>query len=273
VEPQLLTPRTTLGVIGAGGRLGGRVVAAAGDGGVPVVLRGGRTGWAGDVPAVIIDASVAAALPDVLAYCGKHGVPLLSATSGLTAADRDALAELARGLPVLRAENLSLGHHLQCRLAAVLRPFAARGEVRIVDRHPAYKVDRPSATALALRAVLGGAADAGIDSVRAGMPVCEHDVRLAFGEEELVVRHAVRDWAAYARNAVNAALWLARRTRPGLYGMSDFFDADAGAAGTQQPTQAREPANSGTRTGGHAGGGGWAGAGQIGTLRAGEDPP
>ncbi|WP_334435577.1 dihydrodipicolinate reductase C-terminal domain-containing protein [Micromonospora sp. CPCC 206060] len=219
-------------MIGAGGRLGSRIVAAAGTMGVEVTLRGTRAAWTGGVPDVLVDVSLAPALPDVLGYCHTNKVPLLSASSGLTPEHRAGLAALAELIPVLRADNLSLGNWIQRGLTSHLGPMFGRlhaeglGSVTVVDRHPTYKKDRPSATALALadRATGGadGALDVRIESIRAGMPVCEHDVRLALGDEELVVRHAVRDWAAYAPVAVRAALWLTDRPAA-LHSMDDFY--------------------------------------------------
>ena len=225
----------SIGVIGADGRLGSRIVRAATAAGVPVTLHGSRAGWLGEPPDVLVDVSHASVLPQIAAYCRAHRVALLSAVSGLGPADRATLAGLAGEVPVLRAENLSLGHHLQRDLIDRLRPTLLRlhreglGSLGIVDRHPAYKKDRPSATAQALRdRVSAGAADAPpvtIDSVRAGMPVCEHELRLALPDEEIVVAHAVRDWAAYAAMAVRAALWLTHTAgQPRLHTMADFYD-------------------------------------------------
>ena len=223
----------SVGVVGIAGRLGSRIAEAAGRLGVPVVLRATRGSWAGERPDVLVDVSTATAFPAVADYCRTHSVALLSATSGLTAAHRAALADLADEVPVLRADNLSLGGYLHRGLTARLAPALARlaadglASAGVVDRHPAYKVDRPSATALALRSRLtegaGPAPEVGIDSIRAGVPVCEHDVRIALGDEELILRHAVRDWAAYSAMAVRAAVWLHERPGPGLRTMDDFY--------------------------------------------------
>lgn len=223
----------SIGVIGAEGRLGSRIVTAAGAMGVEVTLRGTRRDWSGGVPDAVVDVSLAPALPTVLDYCRANKVPLLSASSGLTADDRGALRELSQQVAVLRADNLSLGNYLQRGLVSRLGPMFGRlhaeglGSVTVVDRHPTYKVDRPSATALVLadraREGTDGTLDVRVESIRAGIPVCEHDVRLALGDEELVVRHAVRDWAAYAPVAVRAALWLAAQSAAGLHSMDDFY--------------------------------------------------
>lgn len=223
----------SIGVIGIAGRLGSRVAAAAERLGVPVVLHGTRAAWTGPAPDVLIDVSTAAALPAVAEYCRDHRVALLSATSGLTPEHRGVLQRLSAQVPVLRAGNLSLGGYLQRTLTMRLAPFVAALAVDglatagIVDRHPAYKQDRPSATALLLRDNLtdgiAGAPQVSVDSIRAGVPVCEHDVRVTLGDEELVLTHAVRDWAAYSVMAVRAASWLADRHDCRLYTMDDFY--------------------------------------------------
>ncbi|MDG4794546.1 dihydrodipicolinate reductase C-terminal domain-containing protein [Micromonospora sp. WMMD1082] len=236
---------SSLGVVGARGRLGRRVVAAAEAAGVPVVMTAGQDGWVGRPPDVLVDATPAAALPDVIAYCRRHRTPLLSAGSGLGPADRAGLATLAAEVPVLRAENLSIGHHLHVEAVRLLAPLwsALRapdtGEVTVLDRHPSYKVDRPSATALALRDCVTGAATApvevAVDSVRAGLPVSEHEVRLTLPDEEVVVGHRVRDWAAYGAVAVRAARWLAARPLPGRWTIHDFYRSLAGAPPVDHP--------------------------------------
>ena len=223
----------SLGIVGAAGRLGARIVAAAGRLGVPVVLHATRQAWTGPAPDVLIDVSTVDALPAVVEYCGEHRVALLSATSGLTPQHRAALRRLSARIPVLRADNLSLGGYLHRTLTAGLAPIVATlaadglATAGIVDRHPAYKADRPSATALALRdrltAGIAGAPEVTVDSIRAGVPVCEHDVRIALGDEELVLHHAVRDWSAYSAMAVRAASWLADRHGTAMYTMDDFY--------------------------------------------------
>jgi 4-hydroxy-tetrahydrodipicolinate reductase len=223
----------SLGIVGIAGRLGSRIAVAAERLGVPVVLHATRQAWTGPAPDVLIDVSTVDALPAVVDYCGDHRVALLSATSGLTPEHRTMLQRLSAQVPVLRAANLSLGGYLHRTMTAGLAPIVAAlaadglATVGIVDRHPAYKADRPSATALTLRTQLtdgiAGAPEVTVDSIRAGVPVCEHDVRIALGDEELVLRHAVRDWSAYSAMAVRAASWLADRHDTGMYTMDDFY--------------------------------------------------
>ena len=195
-----------VGVVGANGRLGSRVVAQATALGHGVTLRAGRGYWTGGVPGVLIDASAPVMLPRIVDFCAKHRVPLVSVISGLTDSDRRLLAEVSRDVAVLRADNLSLGHYLQKYLV----------------------------TALAAAVRSTGAADVGLDSVRGGLPVCDHTVETVIGQETVAVSHGVQDWAAYAASAVGAARWLQQRSTQapsaGLLTMDDYYAQYAAAA-------------------------------------------
>jgi 4-hydroxy-tetrahydrodipicolinate reductase len=226
--------RCELGVVGANGRLGSRILAQAAESGHGVTLRAGRGYWTGGVPDVLIDVSAPELLPRIAEFCADQHIPLLSTTSGLGDADRALLAELSRDVWVLRADNLSLGHYLQRYLVTVLASMVASADRpaagwHVLDRHPATKQHRPSATAVALiQAVrLSGATDVGLDSVRGGLPVCEHTVESVLGQESVAVSHSVRDVAAYAGSAVLAAQWLhllaTGPQRNGFAVMDDYY--------------------------------------------------
>jgi len=234
-----------LGVVGANGRLGSRVVAQATALGDRVTLRAGRGYWTGGVPDVLIDASAPDLLARTVDFCAVHRIPLLSTISGLSDSDRALLAELSREVLVLRADNLSLGHYLQrCLVTALGTMVAGAGrpaEWHVLDRHPATKQHRPSATGTALAAAVRstGAADVGLDSVRGGLPVCDHTVETVIGQETVAVSHGVREWSAYAGSAVRAAQWLhegsmrAKSSGPhtgGFLSMDDYYAQYSAAA-------------------------------------------
>ncbi len=224
-------PPCELGVVGAGGRLGARVAATAGELGLSVTCVAGRGYWRGGIPDVLVDVSVPEMLPRIADFCAQNGVRLLSAVSGLTEYDLGMLAALGRDVAVLRADNLSLGHYLQkCLITSLATMVAATDHDdsgwHVVDRHPATKRHRPSATAQALAQAVRsttGVTDVGVDSVRGGLPVCDHTVETVIGDETVAVFHSVRDWSSYATSAVHAAQWLYQVPSQGLLSMDDYY--------------------------------------------------
>ncbi|QDH69993.1 4-hydroxy-tetrahydrodipicolinate reductase [Marilutibacter alkalisoli] len=168
---------------------------------------------------VAIDFSLPQGFDVILALCVSRGRALVSGTTGLDEAQRKALDEAARRIPVLWASNFSLGvavlNELVERAAAALPGW----DCDIVESHHVHKKDAPSGTALTLGecAQAGGAAPR-YAALRAGDIVGEHMVQFTgLGERvELVHRATSRD--IFARGALQAAWRLAGR-EPGLYGM------------------------------------------------------
>jgi 4-hydroxy-tetrahydrodipicolinate reductase len=223
-------PPCELGVVGAGGRLGARIAATASELGLNVTFVAGRNYWRGCIPDVLIDVSVPEMLPRIADFCAQNSIRLVSAVSGLTESDLERLAALGRDVAVLRADNLSLGHYLQKCLITSLATMVASASPddtgwHVLDRHPSTKRDRPSATAQALAQAVRseGATDVGVDSVRGGLPVCDHTVETVIGQETVAVFHSVRDWSTYATSAVHAAQWLYQVRPHGLLSMDDYY--------------------------------------------------
>ncbi|QKW53977.1 dihydrodipicolinate reductase C-terminal domain-containing protein [Streptomyces buecherae] len=220
----------TIGIVGRG-RLGSAVRAACQASGTRVTLTAShRGGWSVDaVPDVLVDASAPEAHPDVLDYCATHRLPLVACVSNLSDTQWKALEELAEGIPVVRATNLSFAHYLQVRIAEFTAAHATGrfdATTTVRERHPLGKAHRPSATALALADTwhrASGRAVADIADERAGLPVSEHEVTHTWDGEALHVRHHVGSWAVPARGALAAADW-ARTAAPGLVTMRTVYD-------------------------------------------------
>lgn len=191
---------------------------------------------------VVIDFTAPDATVALAQAAAVRGVALVIGTTGLAPMHLDALAEVARVVPIVRAGNMSLGVTL---LAALTRRVAAAlgpdYDIEIIEAHHRHKVDAPSGTAL----MLGQAAAAGrgIDPdaaalrgrdgetgprpaggigyavVRGGDIVGEHDVVFAGAGERLVLRHIATDRMLFARGALAAAAWVVGQP-PGTYDMS-----------------------------------------------------
>lgn len=222
-----------LGIIGADGRLGRCLCRLVGERGGTVSLLGRRRDWQiQTVPDVIIDVSHPSALPDVVSYCRRNCVPLVEGVSGLGIEAQASLRQLSEQVGVVAATNFSFGHFLQrallVHLASLVRRQVDEGEFTILERHPSYKKDRPSATAGELSRLWSAHTErtvAEVASIRAGLPVADHEFMLTWPGESLLVRHAVTDRRAAARGALRAASWVCSRS-PGLWTMNDVYEDD-----------------------------------------------
>lgn len=178
---------------------------------------------------VVVDFSLAGALPGLLAGAAATAAPLVIGTTGYTAEQQAAIADHARRLPVVQAANFSVGipvlAELLKRLAALLPDgFAAEQ----VETHHRHKRDRPSGTARALaatwREARGAAAAPPVHSVRlGGFPGVHHWI-VADDEEVLELRHTALSRRAFLRGVVPAVRFAATAA-PGLYGMAEVLAA------------------------------------------------
>ncbi len=144
-----------IGINGAAGRMGQRLVAlAASDSDLQVVaaleqathpkfgLDAGAVAGAGPIGVplaaglpeeidVVIDFSVPEASAAILATCLHHKVPLVVATTGLDAEQRDSVRRAAEQIPLLWAPSMSLAVNLAMKLAET-----AAGRSRIMPPAP-----------------------------------------------------------------------------------------------------------------------------------------
>ena len=193
---------------------------------------------------VIIDFASAKAVDHLLDYCGRTGMPVVLCTTGLSEEQVKKVSETAEKTAVLRSANMSLGVNLLLKMvkeaAKVLA--AADFDMEVLEKHHNQKVDAPSGTALALADSLNEAMDhqyhyvydrssrrekrdkkeIGIQSVRGGTIVGEHDVIFAGQDEVITFSHTAYSKAIFAKGAISAAKFLKGKPA-GLYDMSDVI--------------------------------------------------
>ena len=261
-----------IGVIGAAGRMGAAViheisetegcvlVAAADNAGHPALGEdaGTRAGLGalgipiGDDPARVFERSsvvIEFSLPDATAkhaaMAGAAATPHVIGTTGLDAAQQEAVRKAAAGAAIVLAPNMSLAVNI---LFALTRQVAGilddRFDIEIVEMHHKHKVDAPSGTALGLgRAAAEGRGvaldavsqmarqgqtgarrqgDIGFAVLRGGDVVGEHTVTFAVEGERLELTHKASSRRIFSRGAVHAARWAPEQP-PGLYGMADVL--------------------------------------------------
>lgn len=245
-----------IGVLGAGGRMGREVIAAARHT-VGVRLAGavehadhpcvgsrldeghciGANALAlAHASDVLIDFTEPGSVAVHLEAAEAARRPLLIGTTGLQPVHHAAIDAAAKRIPVLQAANTSLGVTLLAELTRLAAARLADWDAEILDLHHGAKLDAPSGTALLLAdAVAAGrakprvarstprrAGEIGIASLRGGSAAGDHSVLLLGEGERLTLSHHAESRAIFARGAVRAALWLAGQ-RPGRYMMRDVL--------------------------------------------------
>lgn len=192
-----------------------------------------------DLPELLIDFSLASATPLAAAWCGNHGVAMISGVTGIDTATHDALDEAGKHAPVLWAPNLSLGINLLAGMMQGLDQLLDPARpVTVCETHHRGKKDAPSGTALMLarqlRAPANGAPGTDpkrieqdfpgfrFESIREGDVVGDHSVTLDLGDETLTLAHHAKDRGLFARGALNAARWLVKQP-PGRYTAADWI--------------------------------------------------
>ncbi len=194
----------------------------------------------------IIDFASAKAVDALLAYSVRRQIPVVLCSTGLTGEQEAAVQKAAEKTAVLKSANMSLGINMLLDLlkqaAQVLAP--AGFDMEIVEKHHNQKVDAPSGTALALADALNEARNGaytyqydrtkeqkkrekqeiGIQAVRGGNIVGEHEVIFAGTDEVITFQHTAYSKGVFAKGAIEAAKFLKGKPA-GLYNMGDVIAA------------------------------------------------
>jgi 4-hydroxy-tetrahydrodipicolinate reductase len=220
-----------LGLFGRG-RLGSAIAAEAGN----------ALSWQVDVGEsptgpvdVAIDASVAGAVAEHLAWALETGTNLVIGATGWVMPDLE--TRVAGRIGVLVSTNFSLTVALMARMATVLGRFAALDPARdpyLLEHHHRLKADAPSGTAKTLAAALMAGCprktewslappaphQLSVGVLRAGAEFGTHTVGLDAPAEVLELTHRARSRAPFAQGALQAAQWL--YGRKGVFTMEDL---------------------------------------------------
>jgi 4-hydroxy-tetrahydrodipicolinate reductase len=194
---------------------------------------------------VWIDFSFPAVTLANLAAAKAAGAGMVIGTTGLSPADKDAIAAAAKTIPIVLAPNMSLGVNVMLKLVADAARLLGPGyDIEIVETHHRAKRDAPSGTALRLgEAAAEGAgrdfaavarferhgdigprtdAEIGMQTLRGGDVFGDHTVYFLGQGDRIEITHRASSRDTFAHGAVRAALWLAGRPS-GLHDMRDVL--------------------------------------------------
>jgi 4-hydroxy-tetrahydrodipicolinate reductase len=256
-------------VVGAAGRMGRRIIALAAeskcfdivgavdradhpdlgkDAGVLAGIEKLNLPLSGSWPTgaqLAIDFSLPEAATKTIEHCAASGVSLVMGTTGLTAAQHDALQAAGRKVPIVYATNMSVG--MNVLFALVGKAAAMLGEeydIEIVEEHHRFKKDAPSGSALTLaqnickatgrpypesiihgrsgKEALRKKGEIGMHAIRAGDITGVHSVIYGTLGETLTLNHTALSRDTLVRGALRAAEWIVDKP-PALYSMADVL--------------------------------------------------
>lgn len=193
---------------------------------------------------VIIDFSIAAAIPNLLAFAKEAKIPVVLCTTGFSSELDEEVKAVSADVAILKSANMSVGVNLILSLvekaADVL--FDSGFDIEIVEKHHNQKIDAPSGTALAIADTINEALDnkmhyvydrshvrqkrekreIGIHALRGGTIAGEHDIVFAGQDEVITISHLATSKEIFAVGAVKAAKYLAGKPA-GFYTMKNVM--------------------------------------------------
>jgi len=258
-----------IAITGAAGRMGRRLLAlAAAEADLEVVQALERAGheWLGRpvrefVPecrsavalsadlapgaAVLIDFSAPESAAARAAEAAALGTALIVGTTGLSAAESEAIQAAARRVAPIHAPNFSLGVNLVFRIAGeIAKALGAGYDIEITESHHNQKADAPSGTAMGIAKSICAATgrdlqtdlvhgrsgkpgprtprEIGMHALRLGSVVGDHTVHFGSEFERIELTHRAQTRDVFAAGALRAAKWIAGKA-PGSYSMADVL--------------------------------------------------
>lgn len=189
---------------------------------------------------LIIDFSHHTGTPALMQWAVAHNTAVIMCTTGHDDAEKAAIYEAGKTIPVFFSANMSLGVALLAELAKKTAAAFPDADIEIVETHHNRKVDAPSGTALLLgNAIKQVRTDATFQMSRAGMAKRTpeeigfhairrgnipgiHEVIVSTDNQCITLKHEVYDRALFADGALSAARFLYGKA-PGMYEMADII--------------------------------------------------
>lgn len=232
-----------LGVLGAGGRMGRRIIELAlNDREFDLTLALEKRGHplsGKNIDKIkisstadgifLIDVAIDFTLPQAafenLDYVLKYKKPLVLGTTGFSEEEADKIKEAAKAVPIVFSPNMAVGVQLLFGLAGeIARKLGPGYDIEIVEAHHKAKKDAPSGTARKLAQVIANETgrNVTVHAVRAGDIVGDHTVIYAGGGERIELKHQAHSRDVFALGALRAAKWIMGKSA-GLYSMQDVL--------------------------------------------------
>ncbi len=174
---------------------------------------------------LVIDVSAAVNLPNLLDGACKKKKPVVIGTTGHSEDNFKLMKEAAQSIPLFYTPNFSLVVSAMTNATTLLsRMLSDLCTIKIIETHHVHKKDQPSGTAQQLSRCVEEASSQSpsIESQRMGEVIGDHTIIFSCDDEELTLTHRSLSRNVFAKGALLTAKFLARQP-PGLYSMAELL--------------------------------------------------
>lgn len=233
-----------LGVSGACGRMGRRIIYFAGKEKDVTVLFGLEVKGCPDVNKKVegvmivddlqavrtcdclIDFTAPQATIEHLSCAVDFKKAVVIGTTGLDEGHISKIKEASKHIPIVFSPNMSVGVNLLFKLTGIAASVLKDYGVYIEEAHHVHKKDSPSGTAKKIAQVINEHGfhirSEEIKAIREGEIIGDHKIVFESDTDKIEISHSAKTRDIFAQGAVVAAKWVVSK-KPGLYSMGDVL--------------------------------------------------
>ena len=188
----------------------------------------------------IVDFSHHTLTKGLLDFAIKNNIPTILCTTGHSEEEKALIYDACKKAPIFYSANMSIGVPLLIELAKKTVLAMPNADIEIIEAHHNRKVDAPSGTALMIFngikevrpesvAVMGRSGmckrtpeEIGINSLRMGNVVGEHQVIVSTANQTITLKHEAHNRGLFAEGALKAAEFMCGKPN-GHYTMQNLL--------------------------------------------------
>ncbi len=233
-----------IGISGARGKMGQRIIALAKETGDFQVIFGLERKGHSDIGKTIegapitdglsqinncdclIDFSSPQAIAEHLSFLTQSRKAVVIGTTGLTENEQANIKQASKLIPIVFSPNMSVGVNLLFELLKMSAKVLKGYKVSIEEAHHIHKKDAPSGTAKKIAQIINEEAFSikteNIKAIRENEIVGDHKVIFESDVDKIELYHSAKTRDIFAQGALLAAKWVVGKV-PGLYSMENIL--------------------------------------------------
>jgi len=176
---------------------------------------------------ILIDFTQPSGTIDNVRFCKEHGIKMVIGTTGLSSAQEQEIIDASSFIPIVFSSNMSVGVNVMFKAVELLaKSTPDTYAIRMTEAHHVHKKDAPSGTAKTLANLVHSISSKkveGIESIREGEIVGDHEVIFESPEDTITIKHHAKTRDILARGALIAAQFLLDKSK-GLFTMRDVLN-------------------------------------------------